>query len=123
MSTTILLVDDDPVLSELVSYILKAEGYNAVVANDGEDGLRKFQSSNPDLVVLDVTMPEMDGFEVCQRIRRTSSVPVIMLTAQGAEDSIVKGLDMGADDYVTKPFQLKPFMARVRANLRRANAP
>lgn len=123
MSTTILLVDDDPILSELVSYILKAEGYNAVVANNGEDGLRKFQSTNPDLVVLDVTMPEMDGFEVCQRIRRTSSVPVIMLTAQGAEDSIVKGLDMGADDYVTKPFQLKPFMARVRANLRRANAP
>jgi len=123
MSTTILLVDDDPVLSELVSYILKAEGYTAVVANNGEDGLRKFQSASPDLVVLDVTMPEMDGFEVCRRIRRTSSVPVIMLTAQGAEDSIVKGLDMGADDYVTKPFQLKPFMARVRANLRRANAP
>ena len=68
-------------------------------------------------------MPEMDGFEVCRRIRILSSVPVIMLTAQGAEDSIVKGLDMGADDYVTKPFQLKPFMARVRANLRRANAP
>ncbi len=123
MSTTILLVDDDPVLSELVSYILKAEGYTAVVANNGEDGLRKFQSTSPDLVVLDVTMPEMDGFEVCRRIRRTSSVPVIMLTAQGAEDSIVKGLDMGADDYVTKPFQLKPFMARVRANLRRANDP
>lgn len=123
MTATILLVDDDPVLSELVSYILKAEGYAAVVANDGEDGLRKFQSVNPDLVVLDVTMPEMDGFEVCRRIRRTSGVPVIMLTAQGAEDSIVKGLDMGADDYVTKPFQLKPFMARVRANLRRANAP
>lgn len=123
MTTKILLVDDDPVLSELVSYILTSEGYEAIVANDGEEGLRKFQASNPDLVVLDVTMPEMDGFEVCRRIRILSSVPVIMLTAQGAEDSIVKGLDMGADDYVTKPFQLKPFMARVRANLRRANAP
>ena len=123
MTTKILLVDDDPVLSELVSYILTSEGYEAIVANDGEEGLRKFQASNPDLVVLDVTMPEMDGFEVCRRMRILSSVPVIMLTAQGAEDSIVKGLDMGADDYVTKPFQLKPFMARVRANLRRANAP
>lgn len=123
MSTRILVVDDDPVLSELVSYILRAEGYEAVVANDGEEGLRKFQATQPDLVVLDVTMPEMDGFEVCKRIRAVSSTPVIMLTAQGSEDAIVRGLDIGADDYVTKPFQLKPFMARVRANLRRANAP
>lgn len=123
MSTRILVVDDDPVLSELVSYILRTEGYEAIVANDGEDGLRKFQAVQPDLVVLDVTMPEMDGFEVCKRIRAVSSTPVIMLTAQGSEDAIVRGLDIGADDYVTKPFQLKPFMARVRANLRRANAP
>ena len=123
MSTRILVVDDDPVLSELVSYILRAEGYEAVVANDGEDGLRKFQATQPDLVVLDVTMPEMDGFEVCKRIRTVASTPIIMLTAQGSEDAIVRGLDIGADDYVTKPFQLKPFMARVRANLRRVNAP
>lgn len=123
MSTRILVVDDDPVLSELVSYILRAEGYEAIVANDGEEGLRKFQATQPDLVVLDVTMPEMDGFEVCKRIRAISNTPVIMLTAQGSEDAIVRGLDLGADDYVTKPFQLKPFMARVRANLRRANAP
>lgn len=123
MSTRILVVDDDPVLSELVSYILRAEGYEAIVANDGEEGLRKFQATQPDLVVLDVTMPEMDGFEVCKRIRAVSNTPVIMLTAQGSEDAIVRGLDLGADDYVTKPFQLKPFMARVRANLRRANAP
>mgnify|MGYP003383767957 FL=1 len=73
MSTRILVVDDDPVLSELVSYILRAEGYDAVVANDGEDGLRKFQATQPDLVVLDVTMPEMDGFEVCKRIRTVAS--------------------------------------------------
>lgn len=123
MSTRILVVDDDPVLSELVSYILRAEGYEAIVANDGEEGLRKFQATQPDLVVLDVTMPEMDGFEVCKRIRAVSNTPVIMLTAQGSEDAIVRGLDIGADDYVTKPFQLKPFMARVRANLRRASAP
>lgn len=123
MAARILVVDDDPVLSELVSYILRAEGYDPLVANDGEDGLRKFQATQPDLVVLDVTMPEMDGFEVCRRIRTTAATPIIMLTAQGSEEAIVRGLDLGADDYVTKPFQLKPFMARVRANLRRANAP
>jgi len=123
MSTKILVVDDDPVLSELVSYILRAEGYEAIVANDGEDGLRKFQATQPDLVVLDVTMPEMDGFEVCKRIRTVASTPIIMLTAQGSEEAVVRGLDLGADDYVTKPFQLKPLMARVRANLRRVNAP
>ncbi len=123
MATKILVVDDDPVLSELVSYILRAEGYEPIVANDGEDGLRKFQATQPDLIVLDVTMPEMDGFEVCRRIRTTAATPIIMLTAQGGEEAIVHGLDLGADDYVTKPFQLKPFMARVRANLRRANAP
>jgi two-component system KDP operon response regulator KdpE len=123
MAARILVVDDDPVLSELVSYILRAEGYDPVVANDGEEGLRKFQATQPDLVVLDVTMPEMDGFEVCKRIRTTAATPIIMLTAQGGEEAIVRGLDLGADDYVTKPFQLKPFMARVRANLRRANAP
>ena len=123
MSARILVVDDDPVLSELVSYILQSEGYQTIVANNGEDGLRKFQSTNPDLVMLDVTMPELDGFEVCKRIRAISSVPIIMLTAQGSEDAIVRGLDFGADDYVTKPFQLKPLMARVRANLRRVNAP
>ncbi len=123
MSAKILVVDDDPVLSELVSYILQSEGYQPVVASDGEDGLRKFHAVNPDLVMLDVTMPEMDGFEVCKRIRAVSNVPIIMLTAQGSEDAIVRGLDFGADDYVTKPFQLKPLMARVRANLRRVNAP
>ncbi|BAL99447.1 MULTISPECIES: response regulator transcription factor [Caldilinea] len=123
MGVTILVVDDDPVLSELVSYILHAEGYDPVVASNGEEGLRLFHATNPALVLLDVTMPEMDGFEVCRRIRAISSTPIIMLTAQGSEDAIVKGLDLGADDYVTKPFQLKPLMARVRANLRRANAP
>jgi two-component system KDP operon response regulator KdpE len=123
MTIKILVVDDDPVLSELVAYILQAEGYEVVIANDGEAGLRRFLAEEPGLVMLDVTMPELDGFEVCRRIRALSSVPIIMLTAQGSEDAIVRGLDLGADDYVTKPFQLKPLMARVRANLRRANAP
>ncbi len=123
MAVKILVVDDDPVLSELVAYILQSEGYEAIIANDGEAGLRKFLADEPDLVMLDVTMPEIDGFEVCRRIRAVSSAPIIMLTAQGSEDAIVRGLDLGADDYVTKPFQLKPLMARVRANLRRAQAP
>lgn len=123
MTAKILVVDDDPILAELVSYILRAEGYDVAIANDGEDGLGKFRAMQPDLVVLDVTMPEIDGFEVCKRIRSVSGVPIIMLTAQGSEEAIVHGLDLGADDYVTKPFQLKPLMARVRANLRRINAP
>lgn len=122
MAVKILVIDDDPILSELVSYILKAEGFTPIVANDGQEGIAKFQAEKPDLVVLDVTMPKMDGFEVCQRIRRISDTPIIMLTAQGNEDHMVQGLDMGADDYVIKPFLLKPLMARVRANLRRAGA-
>ena len=122
MAAKILVIDDDTILSELVSYILKAEGFIPIIANDGQEGVAKFQSEKPDLVVLDVTMPKMDGFEVCQRIRRISDTPIIMLTAQGNEDHMVQGLDLGADDYVVKPFQLKPLMARVRANLRRAGA-
>ncbi len=122
MAAKILVIDDDTILSELVSYILKAEGFTPIVANDGQEGIAKFQAEKPDLVVLDVTMPKMDGFEVCQRIRRISDTPIIMLTAQGNEDHMVQGLDLGADDYVVKPFQLKPLMARVRANLRRAGA-
>lgn len=123
MCAKILVIDDDPIISELVSYVLKAEGYEPVVAGDGPEGVRKFLAEKPDLVVLDVTMPRMDGFEVCQRIRQSAETPIIMLTAQGNEDHMVRGLDMGADDYVVKPFQLKPFMARVRANLRRAGTP
>jgi len=123
MCAKILVIDDDPTLSELVSYILKAEGYTTVSANDGMAGLAKFAAEKPDLVLLDVTMPKMDGFEVCERIRQNADTPIIMLTAQGNEDHMVRGLDLGADDYVVKPFVLKPFLARVRANLRRAGAP
>lgn len=121
MVAKILVVDDDPVLARFVASVLRAEGFEAVIANSGEDGLHKFQTSAPDLVVLDITMPEMDGYEVCRRIRAVSGTPIIMLTAEGSEEAIVRGLDLGADDYVTKPFQVKPFVARVRANLRRTN--
>ena len=120
MSAKILVVDDDPILAELVSYVLKAEGYEPIVAIDGPDGVAKFVAEKPDLVVLDVTMPRMDGFEVCERLRKLSDTPIIMVTGQGQEDHMVRGLDLGADDYVVKPFQIKPLMARVRANLRRA---
>jgi two-component system KDP operon response regulator KdpE len=123
MPAKILVIDDDLILSELVSYVLKAEGFIPVVANDGKDGIAKFAAEKPDLVVLDVTMPKMDGFQVCEHIRKSADTPIIMLTAQGNEELMVRGLDLGADDYVVKPFQIKPFMARVRANLRRAGAP
>lgn len=120
MSAKILVVDDDPILAELVSYVLRTEGYEPIVAIDGPDGVAKFVAEKPDLVVLDVTMPRMDGFEVCERLRKLGDTPIIMVTGQGQEDHMVRGLDLGADDYVVKPFQIKPLMARVRANLRRA---
>ncbi|MCC9074832.1 response regulator transcription factor [Litorilinea aerophila] len=123
MGNRILVIDDDSVLSELVVYMLRGGGYEVVAAGDGEEGLRKFQAEPFDLVILDINMPGMDGFEVCRRIRSQSQVPIIMLTAQGSDEAVVRGLDLGADDYVTKPFRLKPLMARVRANLRRAQAP
>ena len=120
MADKILVVDDDPVLAELVQYTLEVEGYIVVTAKDGQDGMRKFHTERPDLVVLDVTMPKLNGYDVCQRIREMSDIPILMLTAQGREQDIVKGFALGADDYVTKPFRIKEFAARVKANLRRA---
>ncbi len=120
MSDKVLIVDDDPVLAELVAYNLGAEGFEVLTANDGQEGLRKFYHNRPDLVVLDVTMPKMNGFDVCRRIRELSDVPIIMLTAQGREQDVVHGFELGVDDYVTKPFRVKEFVARVRASLRRA---
>lgn len=119
----VLVVDDDPSLSELLSYNLEAAGYEVLTARDGQDGLRKFYAERPELIVLDVTMPRLNGYEVCQRVREMSDVPIIMLTAQGREEDVIRGLDMGADDYITKPFQLKVFLARVRSNLRRSQMP
>jgi len=120
MADKVLVVDDDPVLAELVAINLQNEGYEVVIALDGQEGLRRFHHDRPNLVVLDVTMPTLNGYEVCQRIRDLSDVPIIMLTAQGQEQDVVRGLEVGADDYVTKPFRLREFLARVRANLRRA---
>jgi DNA-binding response OmpR family regulator len=119
----ILVVDDDPTLSELICYSLETEGYRVIVAGDGQEGVRKFYESRPDLVILDVSMPKLDGFEVMRRVREMSDTPVIMLTAQGQENDVVRGLDLGADDYMTKPFRLGELLARIRSNLRRAQMP
>src|SRR5690606_3793897 len=116
----ILIVDDDPALRQLVANTLRQEGYVPITAADGQEGLRQLYQAHPDLIVLDVIMPTMDGWTVCQRVREVSNVPIIMLTAQGDPEEIVKGLDLGADDYLVKPFEMNVLLARVRANLRRA---
>lgn len=119
MSEKILVVDDEPSIVELVSYNLKAAGYTVTTASDGMEALSMLESDPPDLVLLDVMLPELDGFSVCQRIRKTHSVPIIMLTARGGEADKIWGLEIGADDYITKPFSPKEMLARVKAVLRR----
>jgi len=117
---TILLIDDDQTLLELLSDHLRVAGYRTLSANDGRHGLRVAVESNPDLVVLDVMMPGMDGWEVCQRLRDTSSVPIIMLTAKGEEFDKLRGFRQGVDDYVTKPFSFTELTARIGAVLMRS---
>ncbi|TEU16790.1 MAG: response regulator transcription factor [Anaerolineales bacterium] len=120
---TVLVIDDDRNLTRLIEYNLTEEGYVVHVAHDGQEGWRTFFDLRPDLVILDIRMPQMDGWETCKRIREVSEVPIIMLTARANEQDIVRGLDMGADDYLTKPFQVGELLARVRAALRRAALP
>jgi DNA-binding response OmpR family regulator len=116
----ILLADDEQAIQTMLSYPLQKEGYDVVRASDGEEALARFAEQPFDLVVLDVMMPRIDGLEVCRRLRATSSVPIIMLTARAEEIDKVLGLELGADDYITKPFSLREFSSRVRALLRRA---
>jgi DNA-binding response OmpR family regulator len=116
----ILLADDEHSIQTLLSYPLRKDGYDVVTAADGREALARFGESTFDLVVLDVMMPRMDGLEVCRRLRARSSVPIIMLTAKAEEIDKVLGLELGADDYITKPFSLREFRSRVRAALRRA---
>jgi two-component system, OmpR family, response regulator ResD len=116
----VLVVDDDPALADVVARYLRREGFAVDYAPDGATGLQRALSTLPDLVVLDLMMPGMDGFEVCRRLRRATSIPVVMLTARGEESDRIAGLDLGADDYVTKPFSPRELAARVRAVLRRA---
>jgi len=116
----ILLVDDEQSIQTLLSYPLRKDGYDVVQAIDGQDALERFEEQQFDLVVLDVMLPRIDGLEVCRRLRSRSSVPIIMLTARSEEIDKVVGLELGADDYITKPFSMREFSSRVKAALRRA---
>lgn len=118
---TILVVDDEPKLIEVVRAYLERDGYRVVVASNGREALERFHQAQPDLVVLDLMLPELDGLEVCRRLRQESPVPIIMLTARVEEVDELLGLELGADDYITKPFSPRALLARVRAVLRRTS--
>jgi DNA-binding response OmpR family regulator len=122
-SSTILLVDDEDSIQTLLTYPLERDGYRVVQARDGDEALRRFREEDVDLVVLDIMLPRVDGLEVCRRLRAESTVPIIMLTARDDELDKVLGLELGADDYITKPFSIREFRSRVRALLRRASTP
>jgi DNA-binding response OmpR family regulator len=122
-SSTILLVDDEDAVQKLLAYPLERDGFRVLQARDGEEALTLFGGERVDLVVLDLMLPKVDGLEVCKRLRADSDVPIIMLTARGDELDKVLGLELGADDYITKPFSIREFRSRVRALLRRATAP
>ncbi len=117
----ILIVDDDPVVHESLSIYLKAEGYKIVSAFDGEDAINKFKINNPDLILLDLMMPKLSGTEVCREIRKNSNVPIMMLTARGEEIDRILGLELGADDYIVKPFSPREVLARIKAIFRRTS--
>ncbi len=119
-STRILLVDDEQSVQTLLSYPLRKDGYHVTSALDGREALERFAEARFDLVVLDLMLPKLDGVEVCRQLRRTSQVPIIMLTAKGTETDKVAGLEVGADDYITKPFSMREFRSRVKAALRRS---
>jgi len=119
-SSTILLVDDEDSIQKLLTYPLERDGFRVIPARDGEEALKRFAAEKIDLVVLDVMLPKLDGIEVCKRLRAESTVPIIMLTARDDEFDKVLGLELGADDYITKPFSIREFRSRVRAMLRRA---
>lgn len=116
----VLVADDDRVLADLVAFTLRREGFEVIQTHDGEAALRRWAEEQPDLVILDVNMPKLDGFSVCQRIRAQADTPIILLTVRGEEDDIVRGLQMGADDYIAKPFSPRQLVARAQAVLRRA---
>ena len=123
MAEKILVIDDEETTVQLISILLERRGYEVIKAYRAEDGLRKAYRNHPDLVLLDIMMPEMDGWEVCRRLRELSDVPIIFLTARTEIRDVVKGLEMGADDYIVKPYDNDELVARVRAHLRRAPAP
>jgi DNA-binding response OmpR family regulator len=120
MARTILVVDDEPTLRETLAEALDADGFRVVTAADGREALARFREHRPELVVLDLMLPELSGIEVCRIIRQESDVPILMLTARSSEVDKIVGLELGADDYVTKPFSLRELSARIRALLRRS---
>ncbi len=119
MDKKVLIVDDEKNIVEIIAFNLKKEGYNILKAADGVEGVKLALEENPDLILLDIMMPKMDGYEACKKIREKKNTPIIMLTARAEEVDKVLGLELGADDYVTKPFGVRELMARVKANLRR----
>jgi DNA-binding response OmpR family regulator len=123
MAETILIIDDDPDIIDLVKMIMEAENFRIISAVTGKEGLRQAFEHHPNLILLDVMMPDMDGWEACRRLRELSDVPIIFLSARGSSDDIVRGLNIGADDYLPKPFNYQELLARVRANLRRNPSP
>jgi two-component system response regulator ResD len=120
---TVLVVDDESIVREVVAEYLRQDGFDVEVAEDGPEALKRFAQARPDLVLLDLMLPGIDGLEVCRRIRMQSNVPVIMVTAKGDEIDTIIGLGVGADDYISKPFSPRELVARVKAALRRATAP
>jgi DNA-binding response OmpR family regulator len=123
MTEKILVIDDEDLTVQLISALLERRGYEVIKAYRAEDGLRKAYRNHPDLILLDIMMPDMDGWEVCRRLRELSDVPIIFLTARDDVRDVVKGLEMGADDYVVKPYDNNELVARVKAHLRRAPKP
>src|SRR5512146_2103422 len=119
MNPRILLVDDEKSVTDLLAYNLRKAHYEVVIAADGRAALRQARESNPDLVLLDLMLPQVDGLDVCRELRKTSAVPIIMITARGEEVDRVVGLELGADDYVVKPFSVRELLARIKAVLRR----
>ncbi|WP_094549551.1 response regulator YycF [Petroclostridium xylanilyticum] len=121
MSRKILVVDDEKPIVDILKFNLKKEGYNVIEAYDGDEAIKKALNENPDLILLDVMLPKTDGFAVCKKLREKISTPILMLTAREEEVDKVLGLELGADDYITKPFSVRELMARVKANLRRSH--
>jgi DNA-binding response OmpR family regulator len=119
MNYQVLVVEDDNTLSEMIQYNLLRQGYEVLLANDGQEGIKLARQKNPDIILLDVMLPGADGFEVCRILRKEMNVPILMLTARTEEIDKIVGLEMGADDYITKPFSMRELLARVKANLRR----
>ncbi len=119
MVQKLLIVDDNKQITSILEEYAKKEGYKTIVALDGEEAMEKFQSENPDIILLDVMMPKKDGFTVCREIRRTSNIPIIMITARGEDFERIMGLEIGADDYIVKPFSPGEVMARIKAIMRR----